>query len=215
MYINILQSKIGNLINLLATRIQRLSMTKALKLLYMIDELSVVRYGVPITWLKYQVWKKGPVAKDIWLEIKEKPSAGFLKNYIEIKREPNTFNPAIDENTFLLPLGQYNIDEFSDNEIEIIEEIIEKYGKNTADQLVSILHKEGTLWSNLVLLHDLTVCFETRSASDIQIDFTQLNEENFLKQMAYESAKESLDFQEQILLNRAKKQSLSFENSTY
>jgi len=54
-----LNSKIGNLLNYLSTRIPNLNMTKALKLLYLIDETSYMRTGVPVTWLDYKVWEMG------------------------------------------------------------------------------------------------------------------------------------------------------------
>ena len=47
-------------------------MTKALKLLYLIDETAVRQSGSPITWLEYKVWKNGPVASEIYFEFKLK-----------------------------------------------------------------------------------------------------------------------------------------------
>jgi uncharacterized phage-associated protein len=215
MYTKVMQSKIGNLLNLLSVRTSRLSMTKALKLLYLIDESAVIRFGVPVTWLDYQVWEKGPVAKEIWSEIRENPQHGFLKNYIDIKREPNTFNPNIDENIYLTTSKLFDIDEFSDNELEIIEEVLSQYGSKNTEQLVTKLHEETGLWYKSYIKNNLKNRFENRSKmSEIKLDFKELIRENSIKISAYEAAMEALVFQEQILSNRAQKTHI-LQNATY
>ena len=70
MFRTILNDKIGNLLNYLAAKLPRLSLTKALKLMYIIDESAIKEAGSPITWLDYKVWENGPVAEDIYNEIK-------------------------------------------------------------------------------------------------------------------------------------------------
>ena len=71
MFRKVLNDKIGNLLVYLAQNISDLSMTKALKLLYIIDETSMKESGVPVTWLEYKVWEKGPVAQEIYDEIRD------------------------------------------------------------------------------------------------------------------------------------------------
>src|SRR5579859_3818061 len=65
-----LNNKIGNLLNYLSTQIPNLSMTKALKLLYLIDETAYTRTGVSVTWLDYKVWEMGPVAEELYNELR-------------------------------------------------------------------------------------------------------------------------------------------------
>ena len=55
--------KIGNTVVYLADRIENLSKTKLLKLLYILDEISIKKSGIPMLNLKYKVWKFGPVSE--------------------------------------------------------------------------------------------------------------------------------------------------------
>ena len=70
MFRNQLNNKIGNLLSYLSTQIPNLSMTKALKLLYLIDETSYMQTGVSVTWLDYKVWEMGPVAEELYNELR-------------------------------------------------------------------------------------------------------------------------------------------------
>ncbi len=70
MFRRILNNKIGNILAYMATQTEPLYMTKALKLLYIIDETAVRQSGSPITWLDYKVWKNGPVSHEIYNELR-------------------------------------------------------------------------------------------------------------------------------------------------
>jgi uncharacterized phage-associated protein len=70
MFRRINNDKIGNVLNYFASQIDYLSMTKTLKLLYILDETSIKETGTPVTWLDYKVWENGPVAIDVYNEIK-------------------------------------------------------------------------------------------------------------------------------------------------
>jgi len=72
--------KIGNSIVYLSSKIDKISKTKLLKLLYVLDEISIKRSGIPFLNLKYKVWKFGPVADDLFVEFSSSPS--MLKDFI-------------------------------------------------------------------------------------------------------------------------------------
>src|SRR5690554_1034689 len=61
--------KVGNASIYLANKISFLSKTKLLKLLYILDELSIKRSGIPFANLKYKVWKFGPVSEEIFIDL--------------------------------------------------------------------------------------------------------------------------------------------------
>ncbi len=84
-----LNNKIGNLLNYLSTQIPNLSMTKLLKLLYLIDETAYFRTGVPVTWLDYKVWEMGPVAEELYNELRYDQS--LIQNGEKINLEPFIF----------------------------------------------------------------------------------------------------------------------------
>jgi uncharacterized phage-associated protein len=203
MFKNITENKIGNILFYLSSKIEYLSLTKAIKLLYLIDETSVKRSGVPVTWADYKVWKYGPVPKDIYEEIKysrDKFSFGTpLEKYLSIHRSFN--EKRNQEEITLSPNSQYkfNDSEFSDFEINLINEIISKYGNKTANELIEILHQEGTLWDKIVKQKKLKQSFEIHNnKSDYSIIFDELIIDDVLKSLAMKSAIESLELQSQF-----------------
>ena len=79
------RNKIGNAVVYLAQHIDNLSKTKLLKLLYLMEEYSVVRFQTPFLGLPYEVWQAGPVAKDIFIDLSETPVLldGFVRKKVE------------------------------------------------------------------------------------------------------------------------------------
>ena len=127
MFRNQLNDKIGNLLNYLSSRIPNLSLTKALKLLYLIDETSYQRSGSPITWLEYKVWEMGPVAEELYNELKFDQSLVQngqllnLENYIQTKKKISK-----DGNTQITihHNGNFDLSKFSAFETELIDNAI-------------------------------------------------------------------------------------------
>ena len=66
-------------------------------------------------------------------------------------------------------------DEFSDCEIEMMNDVIKKHGNKTAKQLVEEVHKEGSLWHNVAKKHGLLEDFENgvSNNSSVLIDFSE------------------------------------------
>lgn len=197
-----LNSKIGNLLNYLSTRIPHLSMTKALKLLYLIDETSYMRTGVPVTWLDYKVWEMGPVAEELYNELRfdqklvmhNKPLS--LERYIQTEKKEG---PEGQVQVTLLPNGNYSLDEFAAFEIELIENIVDRFGSYTAKQLIQLLHEKNTLWHKCVSDNELQLNFKVYSKkSNHTIDFSELIKDDPLLQMAAQAAYESMQFHEEM-----------------
>jgi uncharacterized phage-associated protein len=202
MFRNQLNDKIGNLLNYLSTRITGLGMTKALKLLYLIDETSYARTGSPITWLEYKVWEMGPVAEELYNELKFKQH--FIQNgkplnfdsFIKIEKE------NFGEDKFqikILPNGNFSLNEFSEFDIDLIDKIIDRFGSFTAAQLIRILHEENTLWHKYVSENNLALNFKVYSKkSNFSIDFSNLIKDDPILQMAAQSAFESMQMEEEL-----------------
>lgn len=198
-----LNSKIGNLLNYLSNRIPELSMTKALKLMYLIDETSYMRTGVPVTWLDYKVWEMGPVAEELYNELKfdqtliQNGEPLTLEEFISTEKKMNAVGQL--EQITILPKGSYNLDEFSEFETELIDNIIDRFGIYTAKQLIQLLHEENTLWHKSVIENNLLLNFKLYSKkSNHTIDFAELIKENPILQMQAQSAFESMLFQEEM-----------------
>jgi uncharacterized phage-associated protein len=202
MFREVLNSKIGNLVAFLATEISPLSLTKLLKLLYIIDEKSIRRTGIPITWLEYKAWGEGPVAKDIYDEIKYDVKKSFsnkeinLSNFITVTREIN--NNRNQEEVYITPIA-YSLSEFSRYEKELIRSVISEFGKLPASRLIAILHENNSLWSKTVETNDLTKDFASfGKKSDVTIHFGELIKHDELLQLAAQSAYESLSFNQKL-----------------
>lgn len=202
MFRNMLNSKIGNLLNYLSTKIPNLYMTKALKLLYLIDETSYGRTGVPITWLDYKVWEMGPVAEELYNELRYDQST--IQNGEAINLDPfikteKTTSANGNVTITIHPNGNYNLDEFSSFEKNLIDNIIDRFGCYTAKQLINLLHDQNTLWHKKVSDNNLKLNFEVYSKkSNHVIDFAELIKEDEFMQLAAHSAYESLQLQEEL-----------------
>lgn len=202
MFRNQLNNKIGNLLNYLSTRIPNLSMTKALKLLYLIDETAYMRSGVPVTWLDYKVWEMGPVAEELYNELRfdqkliqnDKPLS--LETFIRTEKKSTQEGNVL---ITLLPEGNYNLNEFSAFETELIDNIIDRFGSYTAKQLIELLHEKNTIWHKCVTEKNLKLNFDLYGKkSNHTIDFSELIKDDPILQMAAQAAFESMQFQEDL-----------------
>ena len=99
--------KVGNAIVYVAERISPLSKAKILKLLYLIEEHHVQKYGVPFFNIDFELWCFGPVLQDVYVDLCSKPA--LLDAYFSSPK-----------------------DEFSDVDISLMDEVIKNYGNNPA-----------------------------------------------------------------------------------
>jgi uncharacterized phage-associated protein len=155
---------IGNLMILLANACKPLYHTKLLKLLYLIDEESVKRTGVPITWLNYKAWMHGPVTEDVYYS-KIKGHNKF-SDYV-------SFNDMANGSCIIKPVAQFDDGEFSDLDLQVINDILKLYGGKTARQLVDLTHQPDSLYDIAKKKHGIEFS-EDNCTSEIEIDFQQL-----------------------------------------
>jgi uncharacterized phage-associated protein len=197
--------RIANILVFLSSKIKSLSLTKTLKLLYLIDETSIKESGVPVTWLEYKAWRLGPVAEDIYTEIKLKnqpcdcDDEFAISKFITIKREKNP-DHGNQEEIFLKSKKKFNDLVFSDYEVTLLERICSKYGNLSSSELIAILHKEGSLWHQEVSKRDLIKMFELLNGrSNHVLDLFSLIIKDKNKTLAFQSAFNSLAFQNQLV----------------
>ncbi len=159
------KEKLGNAVVYIASHTSNLSKTKLLKLLYFMEEYSVRRFHTPFLGLPFEVWQAGPVVKDVFIDLSETPV--LLDGYItkQIKGDA----------TYILPTREFCDDEFSDNDLLVMQEVIKKYGNKTAKELVCLTHKKGSLWYNTANRENLLNSFEMKlmNNSDYVIDFSE------------------------------------------
>lgn len=126
--------KVGNAVIYLSERIPQLSKTRLLKLLYIMDEISIKKSGIPLLNLKYKVWKFGPVSEELFIDLSTEPT--LLSKYI--RRQ--------DDGSHIIAQSAFSDDEFSDNDIALMNLVIEKFGKKSAQELISYTHRLNSPW---------------------------------------------------------------------
>ena len=159
------KQKLGNTIVYIARKKSNLSKTQLLILLYLMEERMALKYHIPFIGIPFEVWQIGPVAKEVVVDLSDSPY--LLKNFVKTDFK--------DGGTFIEAIADFDDNEFSECEIEMMDEILAKYGNMTASDLVSETHKEGTLWYRTAVRTGLLEAFNKYECnnSDQQIDFTE------------------------------------------
>jgi uncharacterized phage-associated protein len=182
--------RIGHILIYLAKQGAPLYLTKALKLLFMLDEESIIETGAPITWLDYQAWEQGPVANEIYDEIygNVMSSSSKLGDYISWYEKNG--------NTFIEAKADFDSDEFTDYEITLMEEFASSYCFNSSTELVDEVHRPGTPWQRVVEERGLQAQFDAgKSRSNERIHLQNLIDSDEYKSEVYKNARESQHLQ--------------------
>jgi len=185
--------KIGNLIIYLVDEIdkkykQPLFLTKLLKLLYIIDENAVKETGVPVTGLSYSAWKMGPVAFEVYKDLKHENS-DKLSCYVEAKKGVGISGY---EWAKINSVNKFDDSEFSDYEIELIDKVIDEYGAYDKDKLIELTHEKGGLWKQVVDENKLEEYFKKENTSSCEIDLSRLLKNDPHRLELFKNAQDSL-----------------------
>ncbi|WLD24730.1 Panacea domain-containing protein [Flavobacterium dauae] len=175
--------KIGYTVVYLSKNIPQLSKTKLLKLLYILDEISIKKSGIPFLNLKYKVWKFGPVSEELFIDLSSEPK--LLEDYIEKNNEEGV--------NFIIPIVDFNDDEFSDNDIELMDFVIEKFGNKSAKELISYTHRTNAPWYNTAKENDVLELLENEVINNTEylINMEQLIAHDYRKRAIYSDFIES------------------------
>ena len=178
--------KLGNTLIYLAKNVGELSKTKILKLLFLLEESSVKRFGYPFFGLNFQIWKLGPVLKEIYIDLSEE-SPNLLKDFIE----KDQFN-----NKLYSAKGEFNDDQFSDNDIYLLEKIRDFARHKTARDLIEYTHEENSLWRKSAIKNGVLQELESAEVNSTEyvIDFSLLFEDDEQLRERYLESLENLEF---------------------
>lgn len=178
------KDKVGNLMVYLSKKIEPLHQTKLIKLLYFIDEYAVKENGIPVTWLEYNVWEKGPVAPETYF-LKNYPVSHCFSDYITIKKR--------DENSVeIKPAANFDDSMFSEHELEIIDKVILELGNKRAQDLIDLSHQEGSLWD--IVRKRNNIDFTHCKTTSYPIDLSELVREDSEKYFNYQEARDMMLF---------------------
>ena len=188
--------KIANTLIYISERLGGVYLTKALKLLYLLDETSIKETGVPFSWMEYKAWKMGPVPKELYSELRDiLPEAKtdiYLSKFISVTKVPNPVCAEFSDSFFITAKQNFSEDEFSEYDMELMDRILHKYGHLAGWEIIEMLHTQGSLWDTVVKSKKLQLQFALmQNRSDYTIPFTDLIKDDEYKQMAYKSAFES------------------------
>lgn len=161
------KDKVGTLLEYVCYQIPQMHLRKLLKIIYLIDEESVKLRAIPITWLDYYAWKKGPVAPDIY-SISEGDWANFVTK--TIGHDGRIYVSSKKENPYLI---DKDMNVFSEYEKEIIDRVIVLCKDKTADELTDETHQKDSLWYQVVKKNHIT--FEKDDQSTFPVILNDLN----------------------------------------
>jgi uncharacterized phage-associated protein len=184
------KDKIGNLMILLAEKLNPLYHTKLIKLLYLIDEAAVKDDGIPVTWLDYKVWQYGHVAPETFFI---KDNNHLFAGYVNTIKEENKM--------IITPAVEFKVDSFSEYELEIIDKVIAKYKNYSAEELVTLTHEKDSLWSITKQENDIDFENSLANISDVSIDLKRLIIGDKQKLSNYEGAREMMYFNLPVKIN--------------
>lgn len=182
--------KLGNTLIYLSKNVGDFGKTKILKLLFLLEEKSIKDFGVPFFGFDFEVWQYGPVVEQIYEDLNGTHNP-ILNSYIQRA----SWNPDEFE-----AIAEFNDDEFSNNDIYLMEKIIKLARHKTARDLVNITHGEGSLWRKTAKENGVLDKFEakTLTKTNILIDFTTVLENDGYLKERYEGALDFLQFTKQI-----------------
>lgn len=178
-------NKLGNAIIFLCQRIndgKQVSKTHILKLIFILEELSIISTGSPFFGLKFEVWKLGPVSPDLYIELSEEPN--LLAAFIKVENR--------DGKTEILPLIPFSDDEFSDEEMDLLEKVTDRFRYCTAKELINFTHRKGTPWYETAQKHGMLEILEAGklNTTDIEVDLTEAIASDKLKMSLYNAYQE-------------------------
>ncbi|MFZ1530102.1 MAG: Panacea domain-containing protein [Ferruginibacter sp.] len=179
-------NKIGNTLLYLAKNVGDLSKTKILKLLFLLEESSIKKFAVPFFGAGFQLWKFGPVIKDVYVDLSEQ-KLNLFKDFIKVDKYDSLLYQAI---------GEFNDDEFSDNDIFLLEKITEFARHKTAKNLVDFTHEETSLWRRSAAKYGILNALESGAinTSDYHIDFSLLFDDNDELKKYYQEVSDNRQF---------------------
>ena len=171
--------RLGNAVMYIAARAKYPYKTEVLKLLYLMEERMVQKYHVPMLSIPYSVWRLGPVSVDVFEELSDGPVllADFVTlqfNVWSSESHPSSLKDgrvvtdegkANGQGIMVKPSREFDEDEFSDAELEVMSEVMEKYGDMNSDQLIELTHREGSLWRETAKEHGLLEDFDQKRAN--------------------------------------------------
>lgn len=176
------KNKLGNTILYIAKHAKFPYKTEILKLLFLMEERMVQQYHIPFLAIPFSVWRLGPVSVDVFEELSDGPV--LLDEFISLQ--------LIGTGAKVITKKEFDDEEFSDAELAMMQQIMDKYGHMNSEELIAETHKEGSLWQITALEHGLLKDFEEKRA----------NSSNIVLDMGRKLCPDDREFYEEVLAIR-------------
>jgi len=176
--------KLGNTLIYLCNNLEKSSKTHLLKFVFIIEEISILKFGIPFFDLRFDLWKLGPVSKDLYVELTDE--LNLLEPYITKETKEGA--------TMVYPKKEFSDDEFSDNEMRLLDEILNRFKYCTAGELINFTHKKNSPWYNTALRNGVLELLESgkMTTTNIEINLSEMIADDKDKLGLYNSHKEFL-----------------------
>lgn len=153
------RQKLGNAVVFVAQRAKYPYKTEVLKLLYLMEERMVQQYHVPFLGIPFSVWRMGPVSVDVFEELSDGPQ--LLEDYVMLQFNGQGIRVAAKR--------EFEDDEFSDAELKMMEQVMEKFGHMNSEELIAETHRDGGLWKVTAEENGLLEDFEKKRANSSSV----------------------------------------------
>ena len=145
MQANIYRKKLLNAVLFFAKNTKHPNMTKLSKLLYFLDFTHFGQTGYPSIGLKYYSYKKGPVPKDFWLEVKDGNVPDDFKGKLALVPKPDDFEPSFREIEFRA-IANPEMSVFTPREVAILNKLAFVFKNVKARDISEISHLPKQPW---------------------------------------------------------------------
>lgn len=178
-------NKIGNTALYLSGGFEKLELTKFLKLLYILEEESIKKNGIPFFNMDFKLWQYGPVHENTYLELKKENSSLF-NDYFKLERKENNGKFSIKNNSKIIKINEnvsFCDDEFSDNDLILLDAVIDRFKYCSTDEIVNHTHKDGSIWQIIAKINNLLTPENklTMKTTDISLDLSILVKDDSFK----------------------------------
>lgn len=185
--------KLGNAVSYIAANASFPYKTEVLKLLFLMEERMVKQYHVPFLGIPFSTWRMGPVSVDVFEELSDGPV--LLADFIALE-----FNG---QGIKVTSKQAFCDDEFSDNEIKMMEDVMSEYGWMNSEQLIAETNKEGSLWHQTAQEEGLLDDFELKRANSSSVVIDMVRRLNDADRAFYE---DTLNIRESANLMRLERE---------
>ena len=144
---NLYRQKLINSILYFARETSHLNLTKLFKLLNFFDFEHFAETGYPAIGLKYVTWKRGPVPRQLWHDLKDGQPPTDIGKFVATTvkyREYDKDSHEVEINT--RPGAKPNMDVFTPREQHLLEKLAYIYKDATAKQMSEISHEDEKPW---------------------------------------------------------------------